>query len=416
MLDSNFSGCVLTSHSRKYKPVVRRLPGHCITRCMVLIMVLSGCGKSGDNSAAAKAQQPPPPEVAVVTVHRGAIPLTRELVGRLAASRTAQVRARVAGIIVERAYTEGTDVKRGDLLYRIDPAPLEATLHAQEAALAKAQADAANASSTAKRFSELHTKKLISQQDLDNALANERTTAAAVKQAQANLESARLDLDYATVTAPINGRAGRAMVDVGELVGQDEATVLTTIEKIDPIYLNFSLSVAQFEQLQQLVEENTKSIDESKKITVDVQLQDGSKYPEEGTLDFTDMAVDPGTGAVSLRAVIPNPGRRLLPGMFVKLTATLGQVDNAYMIPQAAVARDNTGAYVLTVDDGTVQQRRIELKSMTVSDWIVMGDLKDGDQVIVAGLQKVRPGAPATAVPAAGEQITPEDGTASATQ
>jgi len=370
---------------------------------LLLAVLLSACDKSGD-PAGMQTKEMPPPEVSVVTIHGGAVPLTREMVGRLAARRTAQIRARVAGIILERVYTEGTDVKKGDLLYRIDPAPLEANLHAQEAALARANADAANASSTAKRLTELHKKNLISRQDLDNALASERTTAAAVKQAQANLESAQLDLDYATVTAPISGRAGRSQVDVGELVGQDEATVLTTIEQIDPIYLNFSMSVAEFDQLQQMADENMQSSGDLQKITVDVLLQDGNRYPEKGTLDFTDMAVDPGTGAVSLRAVIPNNRRRLLPGMFVKLIATTGQVDHAYKLPQAAVARDSGGAYVLTVVDGMVQQRRVKLEGMTVSDWIVTGELKDGDQVIVAGLQKVRPGTPAKAVPAAGEQ------------
>ena len=402
MLVSKSSGCTVPRHDCHLDSTAYTT-SFCWAWCLLLAVLLSACGKSS-NPTGAQTTELPPPEVSVITIQGGAVPLTREMVGRLAARRTAQVRARVAGIILERVYTEGTDVKKGDLLYRIDPAPLEANLHAQEAALARAKADAANASSTAKRLSELHKKNLISRQDLDNALASERTTAAAVKQAQANLESAQLDLDYATVTAPISGRAGRSRVDVGELVGQDEATVLTTIEQIDPIYLNFSMSVAEFDQLQQMAEGDMRAAGDAQKITVDVLLQDGNRYPEKGTLDFTDMAVDPGTGAVSLRAVIPNHRRRLLPGMFVKLIATTGQVNHAYKVPQAAIARDSGGAYVLTVVDGMVQQRRVELEGMTVSDWIVTGELKDGDQVIVAGLQKVRPGTPAKAVPAAGEQ------------
>jgi membrane fusion protein (multidrug efflux system) len=408
MPGSNLSGCSVPSYDCH-----RNTAAHAswfFRVCGLLLVVLSSaCGKSS-NPAGSQTIELPPPEVSVVTIHGGAVPLTREMVGRLAASRTAQVRARVAGIILERHYTEGTDVKKGDLLYRIDPAPLETNLHAQEAALARANADAANASSTAKRLSELHKKNLISRQDLDNALASERTTAAAVKQAQANLESAQLDLDYATVTAPIGGRAGRSQVDVGQLVGQDEATVLTTIEQIDPIYLNFSMSVSEFDQLQQLAEESNQPSGDVQTITVDVLLHEGNRYPDKGTLDFTDMAVDPGTGAISLRAVIPNHRRRLLPGMFVKLSATMGQIDHAYKVPQAAISRDGVGAYVLSVVDGMVQQRRVELKGMTVSDWIVTGELKDGDQVIVAGLQKVRPGAPAKAVPAASEQSNTEDG------
>lgn len=400
MLESNISGYSVSSLLYQNKSAILRTPCY-FFGCLMLVILLSACGKSGSNSTGAQTQQPPPPEVSVMKVQSGAVPLTREMVGRLAASRTAQVRARVAGIILERVYTEGTDVKQGDLMYKIDPAPLKANLHAQEAALAKAQADAMNASSTAKRFSELHRKGLISQQDLDNALAAERTTAAAVKEAQANLESAQLDLGYANVTAPIGGRAGRSRVDVGELVGQDEATVLTTIEQIDPIYLNFSMSVTESDRLQhQMMDQAPSSTSTSQKVTVDVQLQDGSPYPDKGMLDFSDMAVDPATGAVSLRAVIPNARHRLLPGMFVKLTATIGQLDHAYKVPQEAIGHDASGAYLYIVnEEGMVEHRSVDLQGMTTSDWIVTGELKDGDQVIVAGLQKVRPGAPAKAVP-----------------
>jgi membrane fusion protein (multidrug efflux system) len=339
-------------------------------------------------------QAPPPPEVAVVAVHPQTVPLTRELVGRLAPTRVAQVRARVAGIILKRVYTEGTDVKEGDVLYLIDPAPLEAALHAKEAALAKAEADAANAAVIAKRYRELATKQLISTQDRDTALATERSTSAAVKQAQADVESARLDLGYATVTAPIAGRAGRALVTEGALVGQGEATQLTTIEQIDPIYVDFSQSVGELRELQD-------SSNARQPVRVDVLLPDGTPYPHTGTLDFSDLAVDPLTGAMSLRAVLPNPDHALLPGMFVKLRLTTGSIDNAFVIPQAALSRDDRGAYVLIVGaDGKVAQRRLEIHGMTRSDWIVTGDLADGDQVIVEGLQKVQPGASAKAVPA----------------
>jgi len=366
-----------------------------------LSFILVACGKSGPS----KNMQMPPPQVEVVAVHAETVPLTQVFVGRLAATRIAQVRARVAGVILKRVYTEGTDVTQGQVLFEIDPAPLLAALHAEEAVLAKARADAANAALISKRYKDLAAKHLISSQDVDTALANERTTAAAVKQAQANVEKARLDLSYATVTAPIAGRAGRALVTEGALVGQGEATELTSVEQIDPIYVNFSQSVTELQQLQQVAGNNPASKpaqDPGDANKVEVMLADDSPYAHPGSLDFSDLAVDPNTGTVSLRAVVPNPARRLLPGMFVKLRLTMGRLPNAYMLPQAAVLRDNGGAYVYTVgSDGKVAQQRVETHGMTRSKWIVTGKLADGAQVIVNGLQKVRPGAMAKAVLAA---------------
>ncbi|MCG6863416.1 MAG: efflux RND transporter periplasmic adaptor subunit [Chromatiaceae bacterium] len=363
-------------------------------------LFLGACGKP----AAQSAQNPsiPTPQVEVVQAKSQSVPLTRELVGRLAATRVAQVRARVAGIVLTRVYTEGTDVKAGDVLFRIDPAQLEATLHAQEATLAKAQADAANAALTAKRYLELREKHTLSQQDLDTAQANERTTAAIVKQAQANVETAKLNLSYATVRAPIAGRAGRALVTEGALVGQNEATQLTTIEQIDPIYVNFSQSVSELAELEKAKDGAGQEAGQRPEAKVEIVLPEGSIYPHAGAIDFSDMAVDPGTGALSLRAVVANPSKRLLPGMFVTLRLTSGQIDNAFLLPQAALLRDAAGAYVLVLNDaGKVEQRRVETRGMTREDWIVTGSLADGDQVIVSGLQKVEPGAEAKIAPPA---------------
>jgi len=361
--------------------------------CVVLLaasLLLAAC----DQATSQQPSKPPPAEVAVIEVQPRAVPVTRELVGRLAATRIAQVRARVAGIILERVYKEGTDVAQGEILYRIDPAPLEAVLHARDAALARAQADATNAAAIAKRYRGLVEKQLISTQDLDNALATERSTAAAVKQAQADVESARLDLGYATVTAPIAGRAGRTLVTEGALVGQGEATRLTTIEQIDPVYVNFSLTADEMRKLRDTATEKSSG-------RVEITLPDGTPYPQTGTLDFSDLAVDPGTGAVSLRAVLPNPDHVLLPGMFVNLQLTTGIIDDAFVLPQAAVTRDTRGAYVLVVDaDGKVVQRRLQTHGMTRTGWIVTGDLGKGDRVIVEGIQKVQPGDSATTVPA----------------
>lgn len=362
---------------------------------LLSIALAAGCGRSqgpaaGADSGAAKS----PPEVKVVEVHPQSVPIIRELVGRLAPTRQAQVRARVAGVLLERVYTEGTDVEPGQLLFRIDPARLQAEVRAQEAALARAEADYTNAALTAKRYLELRDKKTLSQQDLDTAQAAERTTAAAVKQAQANLELARLDLGYADVTAPIAGRAGRALVTEGTLVGQGEATLLTTVERIDPIYVNFSQSPGELQDLRldlrRALVPGARGADALK---VEVLLPDGSPHPQPGTLDFSDLAVDPGTGALSLRATVPNPDKMLLPGQFVTLRLTTSQLDQAFIIPQAALARDPAGAYVLVVEEGgQVAQRRVETHGMTHTDWILGGDLRDGDRVIVSGLQKAKPG------------------------
>ncbi|MBV5308560.1 efflux RND transporter periplasmic adaptor subunit [Chromatium okenii] len=374
--------------------------------------MLFGCdllpGAGGDKPAG-----PPPmptPEVSVITAKSQTAPLTRELVGRLAATRIAQVRARVAGIVLERVYTEGTDVNAGAVLFKIDPAQLQAKLRAEEAALAKAEADAVNAALTARRYSELREKKTISQQDVDTALANERTTAAAVMQARANIESARLDLSYATVRAPIAGRAGRALVTEGALVGQGEATLMTAVEQIDPIYINFSQSVRELAELQHGASQplGNKAASKTK---VEVLLSDGATYSETGTLDFSDLAVDPNTGAVSLRTTLSNPQRALLPGMFVTLRLTTGQLEHAFVLPQAAVLRDDKGASVMVLGaDGVVAARRVDTRVMTHSDWVVTGELSNGEQVIVAGLQKVKPGAVAKLAapkPAAGAAPAP---------
>ena len=362
-----------------------------------LMLAIGALSLTACDKQAPQKHQRPTPEVTVIKPQAQTVPLRRELVGRLASTRVAQARARVAGVILKRVYVEGTDVKKGQVLFQIDPAPLEAELHAQEAALAKAQADASNARAAASRYQDLGKKGLVSNQDLDTAQANKRTTAAAVKQAQANVEKARLDLSYATVKAPIDGRAGRALVTEGALVGQGEATELTTVEQIDPIYVNFSQSVAELQELQGISPLAVETGNQHGH--VQVLLPDNSIYAHEGALDFSNLAVDPGTGTVSLRAVVPNPDHRLLPGMFVNLRLTIGQMNNAYLLPQAAVSRDGQGAYVLTVDaDGKVAQRRVETHGLTRADWIVTGALNDGDQIIVEGLQKVKPGGMAKAV------------------
>lgn len=366
----------------------------------VSAVVFAGFAVAACSKQQAAQPSPPPPEVGVIVAHAGAVPLTRQLVGRLAATRTAEVRARVPGIVQKQLYTEGTDVAEDQPLFQIDSAPLQAAMNQQLAALAQARATAANATAKAKRYSELSGKGVLAKQDYDDTIAAERTAIAAVKAAEAVLETAKLNLGYASITAPIAGRAGRARVTEGALVGQGEATPLTIVEQIDPIYVDFSQSATDMGELQRAQVAGKLKLTASDHVEVQVQLADGTAYTHPGTLSFTDLAVDPQTGTLSLRATLPNPERQLLPGMFVRVTITQGELASAFVIPQRAIQRDPQGAYAMVVGgDGAVQQKRLELGELRGSDWVVLNGLADGDQVIVSGLQKVRPDAPAKAVP-----------------
>ncbi|GMV31681.1 MAG: hemolysin D [Rhodanobacteraceae bacterium] len=362
---------------------------------LALLLGLAACGNHAGPPPA-----PPPPEVGVVVAKAGAVPLTRNLVGRLAATRTAEVRARVPGIVERRLYIEGSDVKAGQALFEIDPAPLQAALNAREAALGQARANATNADAKARRYQDLAARGVIAKQDLDDAIAAQRTSAAAVRQAQADVEAARLNLGYAAVTAPIAGRAGRALVTEGALVGQGEVTPLTVVEQIDPIYVDFSQSAAEVSELRRAQADGKLELAAPDQVEVQLFLPDGSTYGRSGTLSFADLAVDPATGSLSLRATFPNPERTLLPGMFVKLRVVQGELEQAFLVPQKAIQRDPKGAYVLVVgSDSKVQLKRVELGELRGADWVVESGIADGDQIIVSGLQKAQPDKPAKAVP-----------------
>jgi membrane fusion protein (multidrug efflux system) len=345
--------------------------------------------------ACAKAPAPmtaPTPQVAVVTAHEEQVPLVRDLVGRLSATRQSDVRARVAGVLLKRVYTEGADVKQGQPLFVIDPTPLKAALDAQLANLASAEATAANAKVLAKRARDLAPEHYISRNDLDNAAAADRTAAASVQQSQANVQLARINLGYANVTAPISGRAGQQQVTEGALVGQTEATLLTTIEQIDPIYVNFSQAVADLDRLRRAQASGHVQLADQSKAQVELTLPDGSRYAHAGTLDFSDAAVDTATGSVTLRAILPNPERILLPGMFVNVRVTSG-AQSAFKIPAAAVQRDDTGFYVIKVDkDDKAVVQHVATDRFEGDVWIVTGGVATGDRIIVSGLQQTRPG------------------------
>ncbi|TAN04082.1 MAG: efflux RND transporter periplasmic adaptor subunit [Rhodanobacteraceae bacterium] len=360
----------------------------------VAVLALVACGKGAPQG------KPPPPQVGVITAQARTVPLTKNLVGRLSAYRSADVRARVAGVLLKRVYQEGSEVKQGQLLFQIDPAPLKAALDNAKAQLAQAQASYTNARVTAERSRALAPKGYISKSDLDTALANERTAKAAVQAAQAIVETARINLGYADVTSPIAGRAGEQQVTEGALVGNGTATLLTTVDQIDPLYVNFTLPIGELDKLKQAQHAGDLSLNQPGKSTVQVSLPDGTPYPEPGVVDFSSTSVNPATGAVNLRALLPNPKHALLPGSYVTLKVTLGERRDVFLVPQPAVQSDTGGNYVLVVDkDGKVARHDVTTGGMHGNDWVITAGLATGDQVVVSGVQAVRPGAPAKAEP-----------------
>ena len=368
-------------------------------------LALAGCGKGKPAGAGpgGPGGAMPPPEVGVITAQATSVPLQQDLVGRLAPFRSADVRARIPGVLQRRVYEEGSDVRQDQVLFLIDPAQLQAALGQSQASLAQAQASYANAKASADRARQLLPQQYISKSDYDNALAAERSASAAVQQGKAAVDSTRINLGYATVRAPINGRAGKQQVTEGALVGQADATLLTTVDQIDTLYVNFSMSVAERERTRSLQAGAGDSAGE-----VQVLLPDGTPYEHAGTLDFSGDVVDPATGAVALRARIPNPDKRLLPGTYVTLKTTMGEVDNAFLIPQAAVQRDAAGAYVLVVgNDGKVARKDIDAERAQGNHWIVTKGLIGGEKIIVSGLQKAQPGQPAKASPWQPDSATP---------
>jgi membrane fusion protein (multidrug efflux system) len=320
-----------------------------------------------------------------------------EVPGRLTAVRVAQVRARVEGILEKREYTEGSEVKAGQVLFRIDPRTLAANAESAKATLARARATALIAGQNLERLQALKDTKAIAKQEYDQAVAAKAQADADVAAAQAALTQAEINLSYTTVTAPISGRIGRALVTEGALVGKGEATHLATIEQYDPIWVDFSQSSAEFINLREALKSGQAK---ASKAPVRLVLENGREYPRPGRLLFNDLAVDPATGSVGLRAEFQNPGRELLPGQFVTVRLPVAQAENVIVVPQKAVVSSAQGqAVMLVTPDGTVAPQPVKTGGLSGGDWIIADGLKGGEQVIVNGLQKVRPGAPAKAVP-----------------
>lgn len=356
-----------------------------------LSLLLAACG-SGDQGS--PGDQASLPEVGVVQVEVRDVALEYELVGRLAPFRSADLRARVPGVLQQRLYEEGSRVDKGQVLFKIDPAPMQAELSRALATLAQAQASGVNAKVAGDRARSLLPDKYISQSDYDAALAAERSAAAAVQAAEAEVQIARNNLAYTTVRSPIAGIAGKQQVTEGALVGQGTATLLATVDQIDPLYVNFSMGVSELQQVRKLRAVSGEAP------RIEVVLPDGSVYGHVGVLDFSGDVVDPATGAVALRALVPNPDKLLLPGTFVTLKATLGSVANATPVPKIGLLRDASGAYVLTVDaEGKVARKDVEAKYGKGDNWVVTDGLQGGERVIVSGLQRAEPGQSVKAVP-----------------
>ena len=359
-------------------------------------MLLSGCNDSKTGANGAAGMQMPPPEVLVEVVTPRHLVLKTTLPGRVQALRTAEVRARVEGIIQERRFTEGTEVDAGELLFQIDPSTLQADLNAAKARLARAEADLTQATLKQKRFANLLKRKAVSQQDYDEAFALAKQSEADVAAAQAAVARAQIDLEYASVRAPITGRIGRALVSEGALVGNGAATHLATIEQLDPIYVNFTQSSSELLRLRRGNDDQNLAIEDPH---VTVQLEDGSEYSHGGKLLFSEMTVDPGTGEILLRAQLPNPERLLLPGMFVRVSLDQAEYKQALTVSQRALIRTAQGDMVMSVlADGKVVPLPAKTDRAQGDRWIIKSGLQGGEQIIIEGLQKARPGATVKAV------------------
>ncbi len=368
-------------------------------RLLLLLFVLAACDRPV--AVAAQAGAPPKPvEVGVVTLAAEDVTLTRELPGRVTALRVAEVRARVNGIVERRFFVEGSDVKEGDPLYRIESGPYEASLAAAQASLARAEASVKIARTTAGRSEELLQSNAVSRQEVDNAEATLRTAMADAAAGRAAVRSAKINQGYTVIAAPVSGRIGRSAVTEGAFVQQSAATLMATIQQLDNVYVDIAQSSAELLRLRRDLANHR--LEKPGEARVRLILEDGSTYGEPGTLQFADVTVDPETNSVSLRAVFPNPRGELLPGMFVKARLEEGVRPQAILVPQRALTRDTRGqAVVLVVGaDNKVERRTVVTDRSVGNAWLVREGLAAGDQVIVEGLQKIRPGAEVVAVPA----------------
>jgi membrane fusion protein (multidrug efflux system) len=335
-----------------------------------------------------------------MTVSPAAVSVTDELPGRVEAYRVAQVRARTPGIVLKRVFEEGSDVKAGQVLFRIDPAQFQATFASAQAAVEKAEANLAQADLKVKRYKPLLAAQAVSQQEYDDAITSQKQAAADLANAKAARQTAGLTLGYATVTAPISGRVGRALVTEGALVGQGEATPMALVQQLDPIYVTVTQSATEVLQMRQALASGKLKAAGKDQAKVTLMLDTGEQYQGTGKLLFSDASVDEGTGTVSLRAEFPNPKRTLLPGMYVRARLEQGVADAAITVPQQAFVRTAEGASVMVVGaDNKVVAQPVKAEESVGNQWIVSSGLKGGERIIVEGFQKAKPGAPVTPQP-----------------
>lgn len=359
--------------------------------------LLAACSKGDAPQAGggAAAHAPAPaPTVGVLTVKLGQVGVATELPGRLEAARSADVRARAGGVVLKRLFTEGSQVKAGQALFRMDDATYADAVLAAKATLAKAQANWVLADAKLKRYQPMAEKNIVSKQDFDVVVSAEKAAAADLAAAKAQLGNAQTNLSRTIITAPISGSIGRALVSEGDLLNANDATVVAQIKDSSTLYINFTQSATQVLQMRRDLAAGTlQRADGAEAAQVQIVLEDGSVFPTPGRLLFTDMAVDEGTGQVQLRAAVPNAQGLLLPGLFVKVRIEQSAVANAVLVPQQALTRGSQGDSVLVVNkDGSFAPRSVQVRASMNNAWVVTDGLADGEQVLVSGQMKLMPG------------------------
>lgn len=364
-----------------------RVPFRTLAIASVLVLV-SACSKQTPVDTAKT-----PAEIGVIVARATPTAVASELPGRLEPYREAEVRARVAGIVIHRLYEEGQEVTRGAPLFQIDPAPLQAAYDSAAASLARAQANLSAAADKLRRYADLVSDRAISERDHAESVAEERQARAEVALAKANLQSARLRLEYAHVTSPIDGRARRALVTEGALVGEGQATPLTVVQQLDPIYVNFSQPVAEVMRLRRQIRDGAVQSVAPEQMQVRLLLPDGSEYVRGGTLSFADLAVDPGTDNVTMRARFDNPDRELLPGMYVRVRLEQAVNHDTYLVPRDALLRSAGGAHLLVAgDDGELRSVPVAAHRLLGPNWVITEGLTGGERVVVENAAQLAPG------------------------